>query len=202
MTITEEYRKYESEADELLNQILEEKMRFLPEERTHVYAFYSQHPPRINIWEVEGFHLSELSRLSRNLPKRPHIEKRADKKKVEQMKAYLDAIKAHADAFTLYIYCKNGQNYLTSFNYERDFKEKQIAAFSMEELQPKVDALQKVYDENYAPREGYTPCAYCGKQTSNDKLVKRDIYTYGGVPVTKYFCSAECAINEQMAHEG
>ena len=199
MTITEEYRKYESEADELLNQILEEKMKFLPEDKSHVYALYSQHPPRINIWEVQGFY---LSLLSRSLPKRPHIEKRADRKKVEQMKAYLDAIKAHADAFTLYINCKNRQNYLTYFDYERHFKEKQIAAFSMEELQPKVDALQKEYDEKYAPREGYTPCAYCGKQTPNDKLVKRDIYTYGGVPVTKYFCSAECAINEQMAYGG
>lgn len=58
-------------------------------------------------------------------------------------------------------------------------------------------------------REGCTPCAYCGKQVPNDKLVKHRIIFQGlenGKRKIKEqvmnFCSGECAMNEQCSREG
>ena len=200
MTATEEFRKYEAEANDILNQILSDKKKSLPEDTDHVYTIEASRPPKIRTWTVKGFFL--ICRHGQ-IPIRPTISKRADAKKLEAMKKYLEAVKAHANDFRLYVDCKDlDRNAYISFDYDRDFLENRTASFSMEEMQPQIDRLQEEYEAMYAPREGYSPCAYCRKQTPNDKLVKRDIYIYGGVPVTKYFCSAECAINEQMAHEG
>lgn len=69
---------------------------------------------------------------------------------------------------------------------------------------PDADSL-----DLYAPREGCTPCAYCGKQVPNDKLVKHRIIFQGlenGKRKIKEqvmnFCSGECAMNEQCSREG
>lgn len=58
-------------------------------------------------------------------------------------------------------------------------------------------------------RSGFTPCAYCGKQVPNDKLVKHRIIFQGlenGKRKIKEqvmnFCSGECAMNEQCSREG
>ena len=203
MTITEEFRKYEAEADDILNQILSDKKKSLPEDTGHVYTIEASRPPKVRTWAVKGFSLVCKRNDSIHLPIRPKISKRADAKKLDAMKKYLEAVKAHANEFRLYIECRDlDKKTSILFDYNRDFLENRAASFYMEEMQPQIDRLQEEYEAMYAPREGYTPCAYCRKQTPNDKLVKRNIYTYGGVPVTKYFCSAECAINEQMAHEG
>lgn len=205
MTATEEFRKYEAEADDILSQILSDKKKSLPEDNGHVYTIEASRPPKVRTWAVKDFSLicKRNDSIHIPIPIRPKISKRADAKKLEAMKKYLEAVKAHANDFRLYVNCKDlDRKAYISFDYDRDFLENRAASFSMEEMQPKIDRLQEEYEAMYAPREGYTPCAYCGKQTPNDKLVKREIYTYGGVPVTKYFCSVECAINEQMAHEG
>ena len=203
MTITEEYRKYESEVDELLSQILSDKKKSLPEKTDHVYTIEASRPPKVRTWAVKDFSLICKPNDNKQIPIRPKISKRADAKKLEAMKKYLEAVKAHANDFRLYVDCKDlDKKTSILFDYNRDFLENRTASFSMEEMRPRIDRLQEEYEAMYAPREGYTPCAYCRKQTPNDKLVKRNIYTYGGVPVAKYFCSAECAINEQMAHEG
>ena len=199
MTVTEQFRLLEKKVDAHLSTILAEKSKSLPKDTSHVYVLASEYKPNVEEWEVEDIRLSEPSGML--IPQRPQANKRADGNKLKQMEAYYEAIKSHEDAFSLTIVCRLGKIRMY-LDYDRRFKAKQMAAFSLEELQPRIEKLQREYDEKYAPREGYTPCAYCGKQTPNNKLIRRDIYTHGGIHKTKCFCSNQCADNEQMAHEG
>lgn len=76
--------------------------------------------------------------------------------------------------------------------------------------------IQKQLHEKYAPRDGYKPCAYCGKQVPEDDLVSHQIIFQNSRPdpcsrsgyrkfvdkKTNLYCSGECAGYDQMAHEG
>lgn len=200
MTATEEFRKYEAEADSILSQILSDKKKSLSEKTDHVYTIEASRPPKVRTWVVKGFSLICWPNDSKQIPIRPKISKRADAKKLEAMKIYLDAVKAHVNDFRLYVDCKDlDKKAYISFDYDRDFLENRTASFSMEEMQPQIDRLQEVYEAMYAPREGYSPCAYCGRQTPNDKLIERGIWINGTL-VYKSFCSLECASNEQKSH--
>ena len=203
MTITEEFRKYEADADSILSQILSDKKKSLPEKTDHVYTIEASRPPKVRTWTVKDFSLICKPNDNKQIPIRPKINKRADAKKLETMKKYLEAVKAHANDFRLYVDCKDlDKKTSILFDYNRDFLENRTASFSMEEMQPQIDRLQEEYDAMYAPREGYSPCAYCKKQTPDDQLIYRDIYLYRGGPARMAFCSYECAVYEQMAHEG
>lgn len=82
-------------------------------------------------------------------------------------------------------------------------------SFKKDPLLKEYEIRKKRYLDLYAPREGCTPCAYCGKQVPNDKLVKHRIIFQGLVNGKRKlkeqvmnFCSGECAMNEQCSREG
>lgn len=73
-------------------------------------------------------------------------------------------------------------------------------SYTREALLP---ALQELKDK-YEPREGHTACAYCRKQTHNESMVDYTVIArqYPGMKKTSKYCSKNCGINDQMAHEG
>lgn len=90
-----------------------------------------------------------------------------------------------------------------------------LFAFDPSELEEKSKELK----EKYAPREGYKPCAYCGKQVPESEMIQAKIIGRGrktvwnswkkryddkAVVTEDYFkfCSPDCAANEQMGREG
>jgi hypothetical protein len=90
-------------------------------------------------------------------------------------------------------------------------KDKRLS-FNKEEL---ID-IQSELNEKFAPREGYTPCSYCRKQVPTSELVsytiifqnsKPDMFSRSGYrkfvdKKTNKYCSRQCGLHDQMAHEG
>lgn len=196
MTLTEQFRNLEAEADKYLESILEEKTKNFPSDTSHVYSLSSKVCPEVKKWEVKKMLISPIYPI----PLRPRIQKRANRKDVENMAKYLEALRKNPQLLLLFIYCKIG-SYSTSFVYERDFIEKKDAAFSIEELQPEIDRRNEIYLANYAPRPGYTPCRFCNKQIPNDKIIMRHVFGRN-FDATLPFCSNDCAISFQCGLEG
>lgn len=83
----------------------------------------------------------------------------------------------------------------------------------------RLEERAKELKELFAPREGYTPCKYCGKQVQTENMIESTIIGRGRKQVwsswkgryeskacvTKEqykFCSKQCAAYEQMSREG
>lgn len=138
----------------------------------------------------------------------PSINKRASEIDIMKLTEYFDEIKRsdHEIVFMM----RQRDNIGTTL---RSVKLKEIDnkkySFSKDLLSSTLPSLQAVYDELYKPREGYTACAYCGKQTKNEELYMAPIMKreriYGVLRSTRVvlpFCSKQCAVNEQYANEG
>ncbi len=70
-------------------------------------------------------------------------------------------------------------------------------------LEPELQHRKEIYE----PREGYTACAYCGKQSRTEDMHIAQIWSpnwkaTGGLSPKRYYCNAGCAGYDQMAHEG
>lgn len=74
-------------------------------------------------------------------------------------------------------------------------------AFNKEDLTEEIERKNKIYEEIYKSRDGYTACSYCGKQTPNEKIVNKIIYMNKS-KIKLPFCSDYCAYCMQCASEG
>lgn len=93
-----------------------------------------------------------------------------------------------------------------------EIKNNERLSFVREALIP----VQKELFEKYAPREGYKPCAYCGKQVPENTLVPYKIIFQDSRPSlteksgwhkfvnekTNMYCSKARGAYDQMAHGG
>ena len=137
-------------------------------------------------------------------------EKRPSKQLIEVFNEYIEKIKITTP--TIYVNYKDFGSGAYKFN---EITPEKGLAFNPEDL--KMESERR--NEIYAPKENHTACAYCGKQTPNDKLVNKNIIGRGRKQtwnswkgryedkacVTETmlsFCSGTCAGNEQMSREG
>jgi hypothetical protein len=94
----------------------------------------------------------------------------------------------------------SGAEKLTDIKPEKGF------AFNPNELDEKIAKNRELYE----PREGYVPCAYCGKQNHPDNTIRHEIIfqnSHNGRKfidrATNSYCKdSPCAGWDQMAHEG
>lgn len=137
----------------------------------------------------------------------PIVKKRATSKNVESIKKYYNELAKNGDiVFTI----RRNTNYgyisccvpLNSINNDR-------FSFNKNGLDETIKKHNEEYHRLFKPKDGYTACEYCGKQTPNDKLVREKIiyqdYKNGKKCVVTHdgvFCSDECAHNEQCSREG
>lgn len=73
-----------------------------------------------------------------------------------------------------------------------------------EDKQSLIPALNR-WIEQFGEKPGHKACAYCRKQTPVEDMVERTIIsfaTYGRNGKKNLYCSSECGLNDQMAHEG
>ena len=171
--------------------------------------------PKIVKWEVQ----KKVVLFEDVYDIEPTIKKIATASKVRELTDYFEKLKASTKKEVFY-YVRMLEG---TVNVSRGIRLSDIDgknyAFSAEALEEEAKAKKKEYEEKYQPREGYTPCKYCGKQVPNDKLVRRTIIgrslrmvfnAWKGrfenkAVVTKeecVFCSGACACNEQMSREG
>lgn len=144
-------------------------------------------------------------------PIRPKINKRASEKDIILLRNYFSWIKNNNKDIFFYIErCYSSGKILSGVGLS-SIKEVGDYAFTVEALEPIMEKKTKRWIELYKPREGYTACAYCGKQVPIEKVVKHKIIGRGWDErrhkqvVTEQimeFCSGECAFNEQCAREG
>lgn len=74
-------------------------------------------------------------------------------------------------------------------------------SFNKEDLAPIMARNREMYE----PRDGCEPCAYCGKQTKIEDMYHRTVIsykTYGPGGKSSAYCSSDCAMYDQYAHDG
>jgi hypothetical protein len=183
-------------------------------EREKIKSFFSQNyqPSKvyycsrlgdINECEVMGF-FTRFTNVSR-----PYSNRKPTRLQVEEFEKYVKSLET-ADYKILVLYrTDSGTGNLEYDKFTGNW------AFQPSELEEKA----KENKEKYAPREGYSPCQYCGKQVPTESLIKAKIIGRGRRQVWnswkgRYedkaciteaylsFCSDQCATNEQMSREG
>lgn len=209
LSLTEQFRTLEREVDAFIG------------EKTAEYKdvrqiwkrdwITGQHSSGAMPWDVEKvcFMLpNEYSRKREN--ERPVINKRAKQSDVEQLRWHFELLKKYGEVFFLTVQ-QDAQGRWTTHSsvWLKDIDDDHYG-FSKEALAPAIERHNRIYEEQYAPREGCVPCSYCRKQVPLDKVVKstliyrsRDRYgkAYVAQEVRDY-CSGQCAYNDQCAHEG
>lgn len=141
--------------------------------------------------------------------------KRPSKKMVDEMKEYVDKILlAERKIYVNYSISTGNYKSASSMNYADVVAEK---GWSFNPIDLEVKAC--INKDLYAPREGFKPCRYCGKQTPVGEMVESTIIGRGRKNVWNgrkgcyeskaciteeklKFCSGKCAGNEQMSREG
>lgn len=160
--------------------------------------------------ELQGFSIGYLE--NDKLIYAPYIElgKRPSKVLIEYYSEFLDRIEKSEKI--LYVNYKDFGS--GAYKYNEIIPSKGLA---FKEIELKDESERRI--EIYAPREGYTACCYCSKQTPNDKLIESTIIGRGRKQVwnswkNRYedkscvtqdklkFCSGTCAGNEQVSREG
>ena len=80
----------------------------------------------------------------------------------------------------------------------------EFSAWEKDKLEPKLANMIEIY----SPKEGYSPCAYCGKQRKPEDMMHGTIFSRNWKannfksPPRLYCKDAPCHGNDQMAHEG
>lgn len=158
-------------------------------------------------WDITNIEVSP--KLNGRLLHIPCINKRASRKDLDDILEFENKIKGKDATFSVVILIERREDgsgtWYSSVDYERDIIIHHDCAFSPEALQPEIQRRTEEWEKYYKPRDGYTACAYCGKQTPNDKIVWATIYGrwFGTLTEQKLpFCSKDCASNEQCAREG
>lgn len=156
-------------------------------------------------WDIDEIHFS----IHKNPhTERPHINKRASSEHINQLQEYFDELKQYGEIF----FCTSKKDTIGKWSsgvWLSDI-DNDYYAFSPDDLKDAIERHNKIYEDKYAPREGYVHCDYCHKQVPIDKVVKSTIFyrgrdNYGIMRSLKRegtFCSGQCAFNEQCACEG
>lgn len=129
---------------------------------------------------------------------RPIVKSRATPADVSRISEYYQSIKQ--------------SNATVAFTVKCDFSLREITLdsmgtsyfFSEAKASEIVKELNESYQHENAPKEGYTPCAYCGKQVPTESLYWRTILkrNLSGLSKDKLgFCSSVCADRMQMAND-
>ncbi len=173
-----------------LNEILEDKKEIIIDE-----LFPDKKPTSVFTAYWNGIVQNEITHFMVRGSKEPHVYsgQKITGKDVEALKLYLD--KFDSDSKQIFIYY-GGVKYVGAYKLA-DIDIKKHRSFNREDL----IEIHKELEEKYAPKDGYKPCQYCGKQVPENTLIKGTVIYRGGSKVG-YYCSGECAGNDQMAHEG
>lgn len=137
----------------------------------------------------------------------PVVKKRATSKNVEAIKKHYNELAKNGDiVFTI--------RKTTSYGYASrcvplNSIDNVCYSFNEHGLDETIKKRNEEYHRLFEPKDGCTACEHCGKQTPNDKLVRKKIiyqdYRNGKKCVVirdGIFCSDECAHNEQCSREG
>jgi hypothetical protein len=200
---------------EQFNRILSEIDRYEKEQRSSVIKVdkiycLNTFNRTIDEMKVEDIRMGYEPYLSH----KPQIAKRATKEAVEELIQYFESAKS---AKKIFWYIAAGKGYSTRVDLSEINGKKY--AYTEEELKLSLQEEIERYEKYYKPREDYTPCTHCRKQTPNDKLIYsiiigRDSKMVWNSWKNRYedkayltktrlpFCSGECAGNEQMGREG
>lgn len=201
------------ECEKRIEAFLEEKRREIapdiPEGAEKLYRIGTskQHIYDAEEWDI--YDIGVLVKFNGRPLLVPRINKRASHKDLDGILEFENKIKGKDISFRVLItISKNTEKvgkWYSSADYERDFIANHNCAFSLEALQPEIQHRIEEWEKYYKPKDGYTACAYCGKQTPNDKIVWATIYGRWCGTLTEQklpFCSKDCASNEQCAREG
>ena len=164
-----------------------------------------------NITSKNVIKYSVLFELDGRFKYTPSYEKRPTKKDLESLQNYIDNIYNYD--IVLYIDYRY-DNCSGSYKYN-DIINSEHMSFCESDLFEKAEKNKELY----APKEGYSPCAYCGKQVKTESMISAKIFGrdrkqvwdswkkryVSKAYVTEHylkFCSGKCAGNEQMSREG
>ena len=165
----------------------------------------------IQIFKVESFSIS----YKNGFRFKPYYAKSPTRKDLEDLMQYFESAKTSDFVVRINIldqHEKYNSHWSTLYHEVNEVK---YLAFNEADL-INLSVLNK---EKYAPREGYAPCCYCGKQILSEKLITKTIIGRGTKKVwnswkgqyenkasvtqeSLKFCSGQCAAHEQMSREG
>jgi hypothetical protein len=163
--------------------------------------------------KVTGFCIKYINGNLRILQPYQSSDSKPTRKLINDWTNFIDVIKsADWSVFVDYkneLYGSNG-----AYEYSEVVKNENLG-FNEDDLMIKANSNKEIY----GPREGYQPCAYCGKQIPINDLISKTIIGRGRKQVWNSwkqrnedkayvteqklkFCSGKCAGNEQMSREG
>lgn len=174
--------------------------------------FQVGHKGDIEQIKVEGFTVRYLN--GERTMYRPYLDngKRPKKVQIDDLYRYVELM-ANSDRYILVDY-QRSNGLKVAYKWLEILPEKGLA-FHVSDLEAESNRRRELF----APREGYSPCAYCRRQVPNESLVKHRIIGRGRKPVWNswknkwedkaciteqdlMFCSGTCAAHEQMSREG
>lgn len=145
----------------------------------------------------------------------PSYDKKPTGKDLEYLNIYFEKIHNCNKVISVHYKYMIGASYVHGAYKYSEIIESEIMSFDKNDL---IEIANK-NKEIYGAKEGYSPCAYCGKQVKNELLISSKIIGRGRKDVwnswkKRYeskacvtenylkFCSGECAGNRQMSREG
>ena len=159
--------------------------------------------------QIEEIEIDHIGVSSRN---EPYYYKKPTKEDIKLLLDFINNFDTQEKEIFVYYTKKSGTSTCSgAYKYSEVIENKRLS-FNRDELIP----VQQELNEKYAPREGYKPCAYCGRQVPENTMVSHKIIFQSSRPdpfsktgykrfvdekVNKY-CSNQCGGNDQMAHEG
>lgn len=178
--------------DELINQLNNVK-------KIQLYMMFNSNLPKVlyTAWwdEIREEVITEITIRGENEPR--FWNKKPTNADIKMLKDYIPEFEG--DEKKLYVHCYTSK-YKASYKLE-DITLEKNRSFSKEDL---IEIQKKLHDE-YAPREGYQQCGYCGKQRPIETLISKEIYKRGFLKLItekRQYCSNQCAAYDQMAQEG
>ncbi len=164
--------------------------------------------------DAKGINAIEISSIKVHAKVEPSYYKKPTAKDIAALWDYIEAFENTEKEIFIH-YTRKYEAYSSS----GAFKLSQIGEGRLSFYHDDLIPIHKELNEKYAPRDGYSPCAYCRKQVPNETLIKKKIIGRGRKQVwnswkSRYeskaciteeyleFCSATCAGHEQMSREG
>lgn len=196
-------------------QIAQEELNKLKKDYINNFLKDKEIPYKIYEATPHGFIEKEITKIytfCKNEPKLLYGTIRPKKVELENLLKFIENFD-NEEKFVYVGYKQKFERYtVTGADSWEYIQKNEKLSFDKESLIP----IQKELKEKYAPKEGHKPCAHCGKQVPEDKLVyckiifqdsKPDITKKSGYrkfvnEKTLGYCSSKCGGYDQMAHEG
>lgn len=142
----------------------------------------------------------------------PFYHTKPTKKEIQKLQTFVDEFDEREKNILISYKKVTGTFVISSSKSISSIEDDNRTSFDYDELIP----IQKELDEKFSPREGYTACSYCKIQTPTEKMVDYTIIFQNSKPhpfnrtgwkkfvdrKTLKYCSEQCGIHDQMAHEG